>query len=131
MVRLVVADPLRRQVAVDLPVRSVVREAVAAGSARLADAAHEPLFCSEVDVVDASIGLLVLLPACIFSCKVLDHLPLVLLALVVVVEVDLLQVRGLGDRRVEPLPSDVRDLVVEDRDVLVDVASWKEWQVLQ
>ena len=45
MVRLVVADPLRRQVAVDLPARSVVGESVAAGSARLADAAHEPLFC--------------------------------------------------------------------------------------
>ena len=62
MVRLVVADPLRRQVAIDIPVRSVVREAVAAGSARLADAAHEPLFCYEAGVVDASVGLLVLLP---------------------------------------------------------------------
>ena len=49
--------------------------------------------------------------------------PLVLFALVVVVKVDLLQDRGLGDRRVEPLPRDVRELVVEDRDGLVDAAS--------
>ena len=53
----------------------------------------------------------------------MHHLRLRLLALVVVVKVDLLEVRGPGDRCVEPLPSDVRGLVVEDRDGLVDVAS--------
>ena len=35
----------------------------------------------------------------------------------------MLQVRGPGDRRVAPLPSDVRELVVEDRDGLVAVDS--------
>ena len=87
MARLVVADPLRRQVAVDLPVRSAVGEAVAARSARLADAAHEPLFRYEVGVVDASVGILVLLLVFLhLPSEVLEHLPLVLLARVVVVE---------------------------------------------
>ena len=70
--------------------------------------------------------LLAFLSCCLYfslPSEVLEHLHLVLLALVVVVEVDLLQVRGPGDRRVEPLPSDVRELVVEDGDGLVDVAS--------
>ena len=66
VVRLVVADPLRRQVAVDLPLRSVVGEAVTARSARLADAAHEPLLCYEVGVVDASLCLVVLLSVSLF-----------------------------------------------------------------
>ena len=61
MVRLAVADPLRRQVAVDLPLRSAVGQAVAARSARLADAAHEPLLGYEVGVVDGPVGLLLLL----------------------------------------------------------------------
>ena len=123
MVRLVAVDPPSRQVAVDLPARSAVSEAVAARSARLADAAHEPLFGYEV-VVDAFYW-----PSCLAACislfsgKVLEHLPFVILALVVVVEVDLLEVRGPGDCRVEPPPSDIRELVVEDRDGLVDAAS--------
>ena len=62
VVRLVVVDPMCRQVAVDLPARSVVSQAVAARSARLADAAHEPLFGYEVGVVDGPAGILVLLP---------------------------------------------------------------------
>ena len=60
VVRLIVADPLRRQVAVYLSMRSVVVEAVAARAAGLADAAHEPLLGYEVGVVDGSVGLLVL-----------------------------------------------------------------------
>ena len=70
VVRLVVADPLRRQVAVDLPVRSVVGDAVAARSARPADAAHEPLFCYIVGVVDDSLGLLVLLSVSLFFSSI-------------------------------------------------------------
>ena len=57
------------------------------------------------------------------SSKVLDHLRLILLALVVVVKVDLFELRGPCDRRVEPLPIDVRELVVEDFDGLIDAAS--------
>ena len=84
--RLVVVDPLGRQVAVDLPSRSVVSEAVAAGSARLADAAHEPLFRYVVGVVDSSLGILVMLSVFLYlPSEVLEHLPLVLIALVVVV----------------------------------------------
>ena len=52
----------------------------------------------------------------------MEHIFLPLGALVVVVEVDLFHVRGLGDRRVVQLPSGVRELVVEDRDGLVNVA---------
>ena len=66
VVRLAVADPLRRQVAVDLPLRPVVGEAVAARSARLADAAHDPLFCYIVGVVDASLGLIFLLSVSLY-----------------------------------------------------------------
>ena len=58
-----------------------------------------------------------------FSSEVLDYLLVLILDLVVVVKVDLFEVRGLGDRRVEPLPIDIRELVVEDRDGLVDSAS--------
>ena len=47
-----------------------------------------------------------------FLVKVLEHPPLALLALVVFVEVDLLEVRSLGDGRVEPLPRYVCELVV-------------------
>ena len=115
--RLAVADPLRRQVAVDLPLRSAVGQAVAARSARLADAAHEPLLCYEARVVDGAVCLLVLLPVLLhLPGKVLDHLPLVLLALVVLVEEDLFEVRRPGYGGVEPLPGDVRELVVEDGD---------------
>ncbi len=60
MVRLVFAYSLRRQVAVYLPVRSGVGEAVAARAAGLADAAHEPLLGCEVGVVDGLVCLLVL-----------------------------------------------------------------------
>ena len=78
----------------------------------------------DVGVVDTSIGLLILLLLFLYlPSEVLEHLPLVIFALVVVVEVDLLQVRGLGGRRVEPLPSDVRELEVEDGGCPVDVAS--------
>ena len=66
VVRLVVADPLRRQVAVNLTLRFAVGEAVAARSARLADAAHEPLFGYEVGVVDAALGLVVLLSVSLY-----------------------------------------------------------------
>ena len=48
----VVADPLRRKVAVDFPVQSVVIEAVAARSARHADAVYEPLCRYQVAVID-------------------------------------------------------------------------------
>ena len=64
MVRLVVADPLRRQVAVYLPVRSGVGEAVAARAAGLADAAHEPLLGYEVGFVDGPVGIIVMIAAC-------------------------------------------------------------------
>jgi hypothetical protein len=45
------------------------------------------------------------------------------IALVVVVEEDLLAVRGLGPRRVEPLLVGVGELVVEDGGSVVDVAA--------
>ena len=61
--RLVVADPLRRQVAVYLPARSAISQAVAARSARLADAAHEPISGCKAGVVDDAIGL-----SCIADC---------------------------------------------------------------
>ena len=99
MVRLAVADPPRRQVAVHLPLRYVVSQAVAARSTRLADAAHEPLLGYEVGVVDGAVGLLVLLPVLLhLPGKVLDYLLLVLLALVVLVEEDLFEVRRPGRR---------------------------------
>ena len=120
MVRLVVADPLRRQVAVDLPLRSAVGEAVAARAAGLADAAHEPLLCYEVGVVDGPVRLLVLQPVVLdLPSEVLYHIRLFLGALVVVVEIDLLEVGSPGDGGVEPLPGDERELVVEDGDGLV------------
>ena len=115
--RLAVADPLRRQVAVDLPLRSAVGQAVAARSARLADAAHEPLLGYEACVVDGTVGLLVLLPVFLhLPSKVLDHILLVLLALVELVEEHFFEVRRPGDGSVEPLSGDVRELVVEDGD---------------
>ena len=87
VVRLAVADPLRSQVAVSLPLRYAVSQAVAARSARLADATHEPLLGYEVGVVYGPVGLLVLLPAFLhLPSQVLDHILLVLRALVVVVE---------------------------------------------
>jgi hypothetical protein len=124
VVRLAVADPLRRQVAVDLPLRSDVSQAVAARSARLADAAHEPLLGYEAGVVDGPVGLLGLLP--VFrnlSTKVLDDLPLVLLALVVVVEEHIFEVRRPADCSVEPLSGGVRELVVEDGNGFLDGAA--------
>ncbi|MFM7980322.1 MAG: hypothetical protein ACKPKO_13500, partial [Candidatus Fonsibacter sp.] len=102
VVRLVVADPLRRQVAVSLPVRSVVCEAVAARAAGLADAAHEPLLGYEACVVDGPVGLLVLQLGIIpLPSKFLYQIILFLGALVVVVKVDLLEVRRLGEGGVE------------------------------
>ena len=85
--RLVDAVPLRRQVAVDLPLWSVVSQAVAARSTLLADAAHEPLLGYEAGVADGPVGLLVLLLAFLhLPSKVLYHILIVLLALVVLVE---------------------------------------------
>ena len=122
--RLAVADPLRRQVAVDFPLRSAVSQAVAARSARLADAAHEPLLGYEAGVVDGPVGGLVLLFVFLhLPSKVLDHLHLGLLALVVFVEDYIFEVRRLGDGRVEPRPGDVRERVVEDGDGFLDGAA--------
>ena len=77
MVRLVVADPLRRQVAIDLPARSAVSQAVAARSGRLPGATHEPLLGYKAGVVNVATGILVLLPVFIYlPSKVLDRRPL-------------------------------------------------------
>ncbi len=109
-----------------LPARSVVREAVVARSARLADGAHEPFVCYIVGVVNVYIGFLFLLYVFLaLRSNVLEHIMCVILALAVVVKADLLEVRGLGDRLVGPLPSDVRELLVEDRHALFDAASLK------
>ncbi len=103
MARLVVADPLRRHVASGPPVRSVVGEAIAARAAGLTDADHELLFGYEAGVVDGPVGLLVLqLVILHFLGKVLYNIPVLLGALAVVVEVDMLEVRRLGDGSVEP-----------------------------
>ncbi len=68
-------------------------------------------------VVDGRVSLLVLQPVILhILVKVLYHIFLLLGALVVVVEVDLLEVRHLGDGTVEPLMGGVRELVVEDGD---------------
>ena len=48
MLRLVVAHPLRRQVAVDLHVRSSVRQAVSTRAARFANVVNEPLARSDL-----------------------------------------------------------------------------------
>ena len=53
------------------------------------------------------------LPYCIAACISPG-------ALVVVVEVDLIEVRTLGDGSVEPLSGGVRELVVEDGDGFLD-----------
>ncbi len=96
MVRLVVAYSLRRQVAVYLPVRSAVCEAVAARAAGLSDAAHPPLLRYEACVVDGLACLLVLQPVVLhLPSKVLYHVLLLLCALVVVVEIDVLEVIAL------------------------------------
>ena len=67
------------------------------------------------------VGLLVLQPVVLHLLgKVLYHVPLLLGVFVVVVNIDLLEVRRLGDGSVEPLPGDVRALVVEDGDGFID-----------
>ena len=58
-----------------------------------------------------------------FSSKVWDHLRLLLLALFVVVEEHVLEVRSPGDGSVEPLPGGVRELVVKDGDGILDGAA--------
>ena len=70
--------------------------------------------------------LLAFLSCCLYlsiSSEVLEYFPVLILYLVVVVRVDLFEVCCLGDCRVEPLPIDIRELVVEDRDGLADAAS--------
>ena len=121
LVRLVVADPPRCQVAVDPPVRSVIVEAVAARAAGLSDATHEPLLGYEVGGDDGPVGLLVLLLVILhLPSHDLCSIPFCFGVFVVVVEVDLLDVRRFGDCSLEPLPGGVRELVVEDGDGILD-----------
>ena len=102
--------------------RLVVGQAVAAGAAGLAEAAEEPRLRDVARLVDRPLRLLVLLAIHLDLPREVQLRPLlVLLALVVVVEVHLLEVRSCRHRRVEPRPAGVRELVVEDGDGVVEV----------
>ena len=86
-------------------------QAVAAGAAGLAEGAEEPLFCDVARLVEQPLRRLVLLAIPLdLPREVLLRLLLVLLALVVFGDEDLLEVSRLRDRCVEPLLAGVRAL---------------------
>ena len=101
----------------------VVVQAVATG---LAESAEEPRLGYAALLVARSLRLLVLLAIYLdFPREVLLRLFIICLALVGVVEVDILEVRGPRHRRVVPLFVGMRELVVEDGDGSSMLLPWK------
>ena len=99
-----VIDPLSRKIAINLIISPTIHETISTTIARLPDTRQQPLLCQIRIFVYGSLRLLILsfVPFDL-SLEVLHHQFLALLILVVLVEVNLFQVRSSGYTSVDPL----------------------------